>query len=236
MVEASNFLTGAFVPLTNHRRHRIRSRPFEIVNSCHGFDLHGVDFPHATMSSSSLSAAFSQHSLLLSSADFDSTLFLLPDNPLLSPLVVVILAAVLLVSAQTFINNMLEGDQGLGAFLKDGSGYNRSGYRPDASNDESEAKDPLPWLKLPKLDFVEVAGQETLMDQQLQLQAEEQEMVYQELDRLKQELSREIQSVRRLRLEGMAEDGDDDMAKAKLLQAKLEGLMRAYGIEYEADE
>lgn len=228
MVKASNIQTAAFVPMTNHRRHRIRSRAFQSVNS--------IDFPHATMSSSSLSAAFSPQSLLLSSTDFDSTLFLLPDNPLLSPLAVVVLAAVLLFSAQTFINNMLEGDQGLGAFLKDGSGYNRSGYRPNAGSDESEAKDPLPWLKLPKLDFVEVAGQETLMEQQLQLQEEEQERVYQELDRLKQELSSEIQSVRRRRLEGMAEDGEDDMAKAKLLQAKLEGLMRAYGIEYETDE
>ena len=171
---------------------------------------------------------------------FDTKMFLLPENPLLSPLAVVVLALVLLVSAQGFINTMLEGDQGLGAFLRDGSGYNRSGYRPNASGDtDNSSKDPLPWLKLPKLDFVEVAGQEEQgpsPEQQLLAEKEEQERVYEELDRLRQELNQELQSVRRRRLEGMATGGKDEMAKAKLLQAKLEGLMKAYGIEYETDE
>ena len=135
---------------------------------------------------------------------------------------------------------MLDGDQGLGAFLRDGSGYNRSGYRPNTSGDnDSSSNDPLPWLKLPKLDFVEVAGQEEQgpsPEQQLLAEQEEQERVYEELDRLRQELNQELQSVRRRRLEGMANGGKDDMAKAKLLQAKLEGLMKAYGIEFETDE
>ncbi|CAB9527128.1 expressed unknown protein [Seminavis robusta] len=66
------------------------------------------------------------------------------------------------VAAQGFINQMLEGDQGLGAFLRDGSGYNKSGMKPSMfSDNKDKAKDdPLPWLKLPELDFVEVAGQE----------------------------------------------------------------------------
>lgn len=171
---------------------------------------------------------------------YDTKIFLLPENPLLSPLAVVVLALVLLVSAQSFINTMLDGDQGLGAFLRDGSGYNRSGYRPNTSGDnDSSNNDPLPWLKLPKLDFVEVAGQEEQgpsPEQQLLAEQEEQEMVYKELDRLRQELNQELQSVRRRRLEGMDNGGKDEMAKAKLLQAKLEGLMKAYGMEYETDE
>ena len=199
--------------------------------------------PSAGPSSSSLSAVFSSNSMILSSSApsvFDTKMFLLPENPLLSPLAVVVLALVLLVSAQSFINTMLDGDQGLGAFLRDGSGYNRSGYRPNTSGDnDSSNNDPLPWLKLPKLDFVEVAGQEEQgpsPEQQLLAEQEEQERVYEELDRLRQELNQELQSVRRRRLEGMDNGGKDEMAKAKLLQAKLEGLMKAYGIEYETDE
>ena len=199
--------------------------------------------PSAGPSSSSLSAVFSSNSMILSSSApsvFDTKMFLLPENPLLSPLAVVVLALVLLVSAQSFINTMLDGDQGLGAFLRDGSGYNRSGYRPNTSGDnDSSNNDPLPWLKLPKLDFVEVAGQEEQgpsPEQQLLAEQEEQETVYKELDRLRQELNQELQSVRRRRLEGMDNGGKDEMAKAKLLQAKLEGLMKAYGIEYETDE
>ena len=238
------FRTASFVPMTQNYNHRI----VYAVTSDRLFGLHSKNIhclSHTSSSgpsSSSLSAAFSLNSLSLSSSvssEFDTTNFLLPDNPLLSPLAVVLLAIVLLVSAQTFINGMLEGDQGLGAFLRDGSGYNRSGYRPNKNkNNENgtETKDPLPWLKLPKLDFVEVAGQESRgSSQQLLAEQEEQERVYQELDRLKEELNRELLSVRRRRLEGMEGD-DDEMAKAKLLKAKLEGLMRAYGIEYETDE
>ena len=53
---------------------------------------------------------------------------------------------------------MLGGEQGLGAFLSDGSGYNKSGFKPRKKNEE-EASDPLPWLKLPEFDYVDVAGQ-----------------------------------------------------------------------------
>ena len=78
-----------------------------------------------------------------------------------SPFLVTALAIFLGVSAQTFINQMLEGDQGLGAFLKDGSGYNKSGFRQSSSSsspgatasttNNNKPEDPLPWLKLPKL-------------------------------------------------------------------------------------
>ena len=53
---------------------------------------------------------------------------------------------------------MLKGERGLGAFLSDGSGFKKSGFRPLDGADMKT--DPLPWLKLPELDFVDVAGQE----------------------------------------------------------------------------
>ena len=96
-------------------------------------------------------------SVLVSSAeDYDIEL---PSGPSIA-----IIALVLFVAAQTFINQMLSGDQGLGAYLSDGKGFQRSGFRPVSSgqtttNERAVANDPLPWLKLPKLDFVEVAGQ-----------------------------------------------------------------------------
>ena len=62
------------------------------------------------------------------------------------------------VTAQSFINSMIAGDQGLGAFLSDGNGFSNSKFKP-LSRKTAKA-DPLPWLKLPKLDFVEVAGQD----------------------------------------------------------------------------
>jgi hypothetical protein len=84
------------------------------------------------------------------------------DTPELPNLLVPAVAFLLLVASQLFINQMLSGDQGLGAYLKDGRGVGRSSFRPLSLEDKSRAvsNDPLPWLKLPKLDYVQVAGQE----------------------------------------------------------------------------
>lgn len=92
------------------------------------------------------------------------------DVPISTPLV--LLAAVALaVLAQSWINSLLGGDQGLGAFLSDGSGFNKSGFKPRKKfiTDESSGAgdpskplgggDPLPWLKLPEFDYVDIAGQ-----------------------------------------------------------------------------
>ena len=71
-------------------------------------------------------------------------------------------------TAQSWINFQLGGDRGLGSFLSDGSGFNRSAFRPrSGTGDISDgtapvSTDPMPWLKLPRLDFVEVAGQEPM--------------------------------------------------------------------------
>lgn len=92
--------------------------------------------------------------------------------------VVVLAAIILAVAAQSWINSLLGGDRGLGAFLSDGTGFNKSGFKPrrrqrrpitdertvpgdgDASGPLG-SPDPLPWLKLPEFDYVDVAGQPT---------------------------------------------------------------------------
>jgi hypothetical protein len=126
-----------------------------------------------------------------------------------SPWLVVGVALTLGIAAQTFINTMLKGDQGLGAYLKDGSGYNRSGFRGKKST-EDEKEDPLPWLKLPKLSFVEVAGQ---VDEDLD---------YKTLERIRVEMNERLE-------EGKVEE-------ASILREELEILMKDAGIEYKSEE
>jgi hypothetical protein len=79
--------------------------------------------------------------------------------PIILGLVFVALAIGIL--ANGWISRLLSGDQGLASFLSDGSGYNKSSFKPlKKDSDRAVQSDPLPWLKLPELDFVEVAGQE----------------------------------------------------------------------------
>ena len=139
-------------------------------------------------------------------------------------------ALVLLVSAQTFINQLLEGDEGLGAYLKDGTGYNRSSFGGKSSSfknqDDSAQDDPLPWLKLPQLDFVDVAGQEKqppLQDAPSSLAGDEslqsgEISIYQRLEKLRSEMNEELQK--------------GDISKATALKNELEQLMKVNGIEY----
>jgi hypothetical protein len=72
----------------------------------------------------------------------------------------IVLAIALGLLSQILINSMLKGDQGLGAFLSDGKGYGKSKFKPYTKGKDTKKKDPLPWLKLPKFEYVEVAGQE----------------------------------------------------------------------------
>jgi hypothetical protein len=128
----------------------------------------------------------------LSSVSFEA-----PDLP---PLFVPALAVILLVASQGFINQLASGDQGLGAYLKDGKGVGRSSFRPLTVDDDSRAvsSDPLPWLKLPKLDFVEVAGQvdaatdKLVHDKLASMHAQVQNRIdhgdYKQAERLKKEL------------------------------------------------
>mmetsp|Transcript_43032 Transcript_43032/g.84582 ORF Transcript_43032/g.84582 Transcript_43032/m.84582 type:complete len:133 (-) Transcript_43032:67-465(-) len=119
---------------------------------------------------------------------------------------------------------MLRGEDGLGAFLSDGSGYNRSKFRPSAGrggrrDGSPVSSDPLPWLRLPALDFVEVAGQEkkkTAADQGLSSAAE-------------------LEFVKRL--EAMAEQvrvatEAGDVKRARAIGMELDQLIKGSGYEY----
>jgi hypothetical protein len=133
---------------------------------------------------------------LSSSMNFDDSLF--STAP-----VVVAFALILGVAAQTFINTMLKGDRGLGAFLRDGRGYNGSGFLPGERRADN---DPLPWLSLPKLDFVEVAGQESQK---------------QKLERLRQDMTIKLEQ--------------GEVEEATIVRQELEALMEENGFEFKAD-
>lgn len=122
----------------------------------------------------------------------------------------VIVALGLGFAAQGWINQQLEGDQGLGAYLSDGPGYNKSGFRPLIDGDRAASSDPLPWLSLPKLDFVEVAGQ----------------------DSDENKLEAELESLR-LEMNGQLQRGN--VAEANAIRTKLETLMNENGIEFQSD-
>ena len=94
-----------------------------------------------------------------------SHLFIATPLELSTPILPFFLAFIALaigLLANGWIARLLSGDQGLGSFLSDGSGFQKSGFRPSRRSDADRAVqlDPLPWLTLPQLDFVEVAGQE----------------------------------------------------------------------------
>ena len=143
---------------------------------------------------------------------------------------------------------MLEGDQGLGAFLKDGKGYNKSGYRPatntrsngdndndnNNNNNNDDNNDPLPWLKLPRLDFVEVAGQQQslILGEEVEVEEDEpQQRVYEELERLRLKLNIELEK----NSSNINSYKEEDLLEATRLRKKIERLMKIYGIEYETE-
>jgi hypothetical protein len=124
--------------------------------------------------------------MLLVGSDDAVTNALDNDSGALAVLLPLLAALLVGVAAQTWINQMIKGDQGLGAFLKDGQGFNKSGFRQVVTDESSNRTDddPLPWLSLPKLDFVDVAGQED----------PQQVLVEDELERLRSAMTRELQA------------------------------------------
>ena len=141
-----------------------------------------------------------------------------PMMELLSPFAIAGLALLLGIAAQSFINQMLEGDQGLGSYLKDGSGYNKSGFRrvDKASMKNDEMNDPLPWLKLPKLDFVDVAGQSNDSNNR------QEELVYEKMEQMRLEMNEKL--------------GAGKVEEATAIRNELESIMKEAGIEYRAEE
>jgi len=139
----------------------------------------------------------------------------------------------LFVMAQGFINSLLEGKRGLSAFLSDGGGFSRSAFKPrskarsdSAQNSSLDAPiggpDPLPWLKLPQLDFVDVAGQEANMKQNGGLDPQEEAAIIVRLEELADLMAKEVKS--------------GNVEEASRLRSQLESLMTKYGFQYEYEE
>ena len=122
--------------------------------------------------------------------------------------VVVGMALILGVAAQGFINNMASGDRGLGAFLQDGRGLQGSGFSTKKGEGDSlQGGDPLPWLKLPELGFVEVAGQTSVPEQ---------------LEQLRQQMNVELDR--------------GNVEEARKLRDQLEAMMKENGFEYQVED
>ena len=159
------------------------------------------------------------------SSGFDPT-----DVPISTPFV--LLAAIALaVLAQSWINTLLGGDQGLGAFLSDGSGYNKSGFKPRKKNTmDKEAADPLPWLKLPEFDYVDVAGQPKKPKRQ-QLQKIQ--------SNSSDDSSNEAEVVSRLELlfaKMKEEVENDNLIEAKRIELELEKIMEDEGYSFSSKQ
>ena len=118
---------------------------------------------------------------------------------------------------------MLKGEQGLGAFLNDGTGYSKSGFKPRSKRAGAQddaplgGPDPLPWLKLPQFDYVDVAGQET----ESRLDPEQEKEIMSRLEDLADLLKNEVQN--------------NNIEEASHLRRQLENLMEEYGYQYEPE-
>lgn len=159
------------------------------------------------------------------------TLFDPTDVPISTP--IVLLAAIALaVLAQSWINTMIGGEQGLGAFLSDGSGFSRSKFKPrkrDAGDvDPSKplgGADPLPWLKLPEFDYVDVAGQpkkpKMIPNSSAKSRSNEAEVVS-KLELLSAKLKKEVEN--------------DNLIEAKRIELELERIMEEEGFSFSSKQ
>jgi len=137
----------------------------------------------------------------------------LPSVPLVAAT-----ALVLFVAAQGWINSLASGEDGLGAFLQDGKKYKGSNFKLRENSNRAATKDPLPWLKLPQLDFVEVAGQE----RDKSLPAGGRQVLLNQLENLRLEMNSKMQS--------------GEMREAEQTRAKLENLMAENDIEFNSSD
>lgn len=177
-----------------------------------------------------------------------STLNLSPllDVPPFETPLVVLGALLLAFSAQSWINSLLGGDQGLGAFLSDGTGFNKSSFKqrkrpitderslgPGDPSAPLGAGDPLPWLKLPELDYVDVAGQPKKSPKakvkqksvpqkikEMNLSINRDELVLLRLEALKDEMKAAVKSGK--------------LDEAKLIEDELEKVMKEEGYDFSA--
>jgi hypothetical protein len=147
------------------------------------------------------------------------------DSLSLSPPILLLVALALGIAANGFIQQMLQGERGLGSFLSDGAGFNKSKFQPLKADEERAVRsDPLPWLKLPRLDFVEVAGQEKKVN--LQTRNVSVDQANDDLVLAKLELLR-LQMTEQLAL--------GNVAQAKALQQQMEAIMKESNIQFLSD-
>jgi hypothetical protein len=194
-------------------------------------------YPHSAFEDAPLLSLLSDESLAQEPILSDP----LPGFGFVAPIIVLV-AIGLFIAAQTSINQQLQGDQGLGAFLKDGRGFKGSAFRPVSSSTSSSSKsspffkadneravggnDPLPWLALPRLDFVEVAGQKERLLQQQDAEAvaakrEEEQASLEQLELLRLQMNEQLQK--------------GNVAEAMAIRTKLEQIMKDSGIEFQND-
>jgi hypothetical protein len=181
--------------------------------------LHSIDSSRHILSHSSFTTfktAPSSNGASLTTTLLHATPNNIPNDLPLVPLAT-IAALILLITAQSFINFLLKGDRGLGAFLSDGSGYNKSGFRRTNNSDDRMETDPLPWLKLPMFDYVDVAGQKK-EQKKVAVSTEEEIALLRRMEEMKDQIRE------------MIDEGEYDSARK--IELELELLMKAEGYEF----
>ena len=129
--------------------------------------------------------------------------------------VVVAAGASVLIGGQAVISAAYEGDQGLKQFLADGSQFAGSSYRPRRKDDPQPTGGFLSGLKLPKLQFVEVYGDDATGEE------DPSDDDIARAEALQAELRRALDS------------GDVDAART--VQYKLEAHLERAGIAFDPD-
>jgi hypothetical protein len=156
-----------------------------------------------------------------------------------SILSLVVIAVTLGILANGWIARLLSGEQGLGSYLSDGSGYNKSAFRPILKKDmENRAvqSDPLPWLRLPQVDFVDVAGQERRRLVPLQNRGNSNDGPPQQQESDNDESSMiVIGQLELLRAEMQEQVHLGNTEEARRLRNELERLMKEAGVQFVAD-
>lgn len=164
------------------------------------------------------------------------------DMPPIGAPLVVLVAVILAFAAQSWINSLLGGDQGLGAFLSDGTGFNKSGFKPRSSRPITDERsipgdttkplggdDPLPWLKLPELDYVDVAGQSKRPKQTTQTMKTTEAF----LSSVVRDESDVIVKLEMLREQMKTAFDRGDLEDAKRIENELERIMKEEGYSYQ---
>jgi hypothetical protein len=135
-----------------------------------------------------------------------------------SPPLLLLVSLVLGVAANGWIQRLLNGEQGLSSFLSDGSGFNKSKFKPLRSDeDRAVQSDPLPWLRLPQLDFVEVAGHKSRSPRLLDNDA-----VVAQLEMLRVRMNEQLAA--------------GNVAEANALRQQMETIMRESNVQFLVDD